>query len=56
MMTISQVRHALADRNLSDVARRIGMNRQQLWRIANGKTVPSANTLERISDYLERTP
>jgi len=53
MLTAAQVRHALRDRNLALVAREIGMNRQQLWMIATGVTMPRADTLERISNYLE---
>lgn len=53
MLTASQVRHALRDRNIALVAREIGMKRQQLWKIANGLTTPRADTLERISNYLE---
>lgn len=53
MLTAAQVRQALRDRNLAHVSREIGMNRQQLWLIATGVTMPRADTLERISDYLE---
>lgn len=53
MLTLAQARKALADRNLTYVARQIGISRQQLWMIANGMSQPRANTLEAISDYLE---
>lgn len=54
MLTIEQVRARLTDRNISEVASRIGMNRQQLWMIATGKNSnPTIKTLKRISDYLE---
>lgn len=54
MMTVEQVKKAMADRNLSEVARRIGMRRQQLWLIVNGVSAnPTIKTLERISGYLE---
>lgn len=54
MLTPEQIRKALADRNLSEVARRIGMSRQQLWVIAVGiNKNPTARTMEKISDYLE---
>ena len=53
MMRLREIRAALSDRNLGEVSRRLGMNRQQLWAIANGLTAnPTARTLERISDYL----
>lgn len=54
MMTLQQCRKALADRNIADVAVRIGMTRQQLWLIAVGiNSNPKQNTVKRISDYLE---
>lgn len=54
MLTINQIKEALADRNLSEVARRIGMRRQQLWLIVNGISPnPTIKTMERISSYLE---
>ena len=54
MMTIKQIREELQRRNVSSVARALGMHRQQLWAIAKGITKnPVASTVERISDYLE---
>ena len=54
MLTIKQIKAALADRNLAEVARRIGMRRQQLWLIVNGISPnPTLKTVERISAYLE---
>lgn len=54
MLTINQIKEALADRNLSEVARRIGMRRQQLWLIVNGISPnPTLKTMDRISTYLE---
>lgn len=54
MLTIEQIRAGLEDRNLAEVAQRIGMNRQQLWMIATGKNSnPTIKTLKRVSDYLE---
>lgn len=54
MLTINQIKESLADRNLSEVARRIGMRRQQLWLIVNGISPnPTLKTMERISTYLE---
>lgn len=53
MMTLNEIRSELADRNLAEVARRVGMTRQQLWLIVNGiNTNPTLRTLERLSDYL----
>lgn len=54
MLTLEKIKAKLADRNLAEVASRIGMNRQQLWMIATGKNNnPTIKTLKRISDYLE---
>lgn len=54
MLTIKQIKEAIADRNLSEVARRIGMRRQQLWLIVNGISPnPTLKTMQRISTYLE---
>jgi len=52
MMTIKQIRAALTDQNLSEVARKIGMTRQQLWLIVHGQNAnPTLRTMERISDH-----
>lgn len=54
MMTLHRIKRALVDRNLSEVARNIGMHRQQLWLIATGiNGNPKDKTIQRISDYLE---
>lgn len=54
MLTCKEIRFQLRDRNLSKVAREIGMTRQQLWAISNGVTAnPTGKTLEKISNYLE---
>ena len=53
MLTIKEIRAELSDRNLAEVARRVGMSRQQLWMIATGVNAnPTLRTLERLSDYL----
>lgn len=52
MLTIDEVRVALSDRNLREVARRIGVSYPTLWRIATGKAEPSYQTLTTLSDYL----
>lgn len=54
MMTIDEIKHALRDRNLSYVARKIGMSRQQLWAIVKGRNDnPTLKTLRRITKYLQ---
>lgn len=55
MLTIKEIRFHLRDRNLAQVAREIGMSRQQLHLIANGITQdPRGSTLEKLTEYLER--
>lgn len=54
MLTLEEIKKKLADRNLSEVARRIGMHRQQLWLVASGLNKnPTLKTLKKISEYLE---
>lgn len=56
MLTIEKIREELKVRNVSEVARQIGMRRQQLWLIASGiNKNPTYETLKRISDYLVET-
>lgn len=52
MLTIDEIKTRMADRNLSEVARRIGVTRVWLSYIVNGHRQPSADMLRRISDYL----
>ena len=52
MLTLEQVRDALADRNLSEVARRCGVGYSIVWRIAKGKGGASYETVKALSDYL----
>ncbi len=53
LLTLDEIKRRLEDRNLSEVARRVGMNRQQVWLIAAGhNTNPSYETIKRLSDYL----
>jgi DNA-binding phage protein len=51
-MTLEQIRKALEDRNLAEVARRTGVSRDTLYRIASGVGAPSYDTLKSLSDYL----
>lgn len=52
MLTIQEIRLKLSDRNLSEVARRLHISKAYLNEIANGKTHPSKNMMERLSEYL----
>lgn len=52
MMTIEEIRAALADRNLIKVAERTGIGYQTLRRIYSGTTDPRATTIEQLTKYL----
>lgn len=54
-MNLEQIRKKLQDRNLSYVAREIGMSRQQLWAIIKGRnTNPTIKTMRKIQKYFDR--
>lgn len=53
MLKIEEIRERLSDRNLSEVARRIGITGAYLAAIASGERTPSYAVLVKISDYLE---
>lgn len=54
MLSIEEIKVRLSDKNLAEVARRLDMSRQQLWRIATGDNDnPTMRTVQKISDYLE---
>lgn len=44
------------ERSVSDVCRKVGINRQQFNKYLNGSTRPSANNLQRIGDYFAIDP
>jgi transcriptional regulator with XRE-family HTH domain len=53
LLTLDEIKRRLEDRNLSEIARRVGMRRQQIWLVAAGhNTNPSYETIKRLSDYL----
>ena len=52
MMTLEAVRAALADRNLSEIARRTGISYHKVWRIMKGEGSPAYETVETLSKYL----
>ena len=55
MMTIEQVVEKLQDRNLTKVAKSVGITRVYLSAIANGKQLnPSYEIVKKLSDYLEK--
>jgi transcriptional regulator with XRE-family HTH domain len=53
MLDITEIRRRLQDRNLAEVARRIGFTRAHLSNMYNGKTDGSYKMLKLLSDYLE---
>lgn len=59
MLTPEEIRIALEDRNLSEVARRCGLSRGTIWSLANCPEKDESlrlSTLKIISDYLEANP
>ena len=57
MMSLQQIRDALADRRLDIVAKATGLHANSVGRIRDGRNVnPKASTLEALSRYLEAKP
>lgn len=55
MLTLEQIRAALADRNIQVVAQETGVHANIIYRIHSGAvTNPSYKTLQALSEYLER--
>ena len=53
MMTLNEVRAAMADRNLSEVSRRSGVSYYTLLRLASGRNV-RYESIKALSDYFTR--
>jgi len=54
MKSLEEIVEKMKDRNVSKVAKAIGMHRQQLYRITTGKNKnPRLLTIEKLSKYLE---
>lgn len=54
MMTVEQVRAALADRNIQAVARESGVSANAIYRLINNEEgQPLWITVKKLSDYLE---
>jgi len=51
-MTIEQIRLALNDRNITSVAKALGLNPHTLYRIQRGKTKPHQATVRVLAQYL----
>lgn len=54
MMTLEQVRQALADRRIPVVSDATGLHYNTIKNIRDGLTIdPGSSTLKKLSDYLE---
>jgi predicted transcriptional regulator len=54
MLTVQQMREALADRNIREVAKRSGISEATIYRALRGQDI-KVSTLARLSAYLEGT-
>lgn len=52
MMTIEEIRAALADRNLAVVARESGAGYNAIVRMVNGQSEPNYSTVAAVANYL----
>lgn len=53
MLSLTDINKRLQDRNLAEVARRIGCTRAYLSFIRSGRYIPSDAFRAKLSDYLE---
>jgi len=49
---LDQIRHALKDRNLTVVAKAVGLNKHTLYRLMTGTVNPSPHTVQIVHAYL----
>jgi predicted transcriptional regulator len=54
MMTLGQIREALADLNLTKVSEATGVNYHTITRLANGSAEPGYETVRLIVMYLQQ--
>jgi transcriptional regulator with XRE-family HTH domain len=54
MMNLEQIKLALADRNMQKVADAVDVTRAHIQQIRKGTGKPSADLLQKLSDYFER--
>lgn len=52
MTLLDRIKEAMADRNMNEMARRIGIHANTLRAIRRGDQEPSYETLERLMEYL----
>lgn len=54
MMCLEEIKRKMQDRNISAVAKKVGMSQPQLWRILNHPAPnPTIKTMERLTSYLD---
>ena len=53
MLSIEQIKEGMADRNITQVAARVGVTRVWLSAILSGRGKPSYDMLEKLSNYLQ---
>lgn len=54
MMTIEQIRAALADKNVQKVSKNTGLSPALIYRIKHGFDNPGVRSVKILSDYLEK--
>lgn len=54
-MSLNEIKHLLADRNLRAVSERSGLSYSTLRGIVKGRVDPSFGTVEKLKDYLKST-
>ena len=55
MLTVEQMIERLKDRRIRMVAKASGVSYQTIYNMVQGKSLPSYETLVRLSNYLEGT-
>lgn len=54
ILPLETIQRALGDRNATEVARRCGLSKPTVLRVANGDFNISISTWKKLSDYLNR--
>ena len=53
MLTLEQIKDRLAESNIRAVSEAAGVHYNAVYRLVNGATRPSYDTVKKLSDYLE---
>lgn len=53
MTLLDKIKEAMADRNMNEMARRIGIHANTLRAIRRGEQMPSYETLMKLAEYLK---